>query len=194
MNIENFKPFPVTIEEVFDKQLELADKYEPGFKKTVEEFDIDCAEDQETFKLFCWRLTEEIGEMIEAHYLSETKHAQEEFIDTFNFAVELFLLAGWKPGAGIEYFAIPTHLLCPSFTEASLGVISHLTKCANLLKNRRWRQSQYLVDTLEFEKAMKGLWDSIMLLAGANKLCASQVLSLWSQKYQVNEFRINSNY
>ena len=58
MNIENFKPFPVTIQEIFDKQKNLAELYEPGFIATVEDFDLDCGEDQETFKNYCWRVVE----------------------------------------------------------------------------------------------------------------------------------------
>ena len=68
MNIENFEPLKgITIKDVFEKQKELEFLYEPKAKEVFDNFDIDCLSDQEEFKKYCWRITEELCEALEAY-------------------------------------------------------------------------------------------------------------------------------
>lgn len=198
MNIENFTPFPVTISEIFRYQKALKFQYEPEAKEIFENFDIDCHEDQEIFKKYCWRITEELGEALEAAYNREKQHVLEEFIDAFNFTIELFLLIGWEPYKQLE----PQGVVAYQNKDVHVGltaecmqeIVYDLTMCANLLKNRQWRQSQYLVDMHVFEKRMQTLWRTIFIAAGDLGLTEKDLYDLWTLKYQVNKFRIETKY
>lgn len=198
MNIENFTPFPVTISEIFMYQKALKFQYEPEAKEIFENFDLDCHEDQEVFKKYCWRITEELGEALEAAYNREKDHVLEEFIDAFNFTIELFLLIGWEPYKQLE----PQGVVALKDKSVHVGrtaecmqeIVYDLTMCANLLKNRQWRQSQYLVDMHVFEKRMQTLWRTIFIAAGDLGLTEKDLYDLWTLKYQVNKFRIETKY
>lgn len=198
MNIENFTPFRVTLSEIFEKQKDLKFQYEPEAREIFEKFDIDCHEDQEIFKKYCWRITEELGEALEAAYNREYEHVKEEFIDAFNFVVELFLLVGWTPGKELE----PQGIIATRSEGVHVGrtaecmqeIVYSLSLCANMLKNRQWRQSQYLVDMYVFERRMKALWKTVFISAGDLGLTEKDLYDLWSLKYQVNLFRIQTKY
>ena len=191
MNIQNFEPFTPTWAEIFEKQKELKFMYEPEAKELFENFDIDCFEDQELFKKYCWRITEELTEALEAHFKDGIDHIQEELIDAMNFSIELMLLYGWDYK---QFEPVPS----PGF---GLGIINQVSSTiyslgltANCLKNRQWRRSQYLVDLLIFERGFK------KFLAGGYRLLRQffesdeEIRQAWSLKYQVNLFRIQSNY
>lgn len=191
MNIQNFEPFTPTWAEIFEKQKELKFMYEPEAKELFDNFDIDCFEDQELFKKYCWRITEELTEALEAHFKDGKDHIQEELIDAMNFSIELMLLYGW------DYRQFDP-ILSPCFGSGIINQVGSTIYClgltANCLKNRQWRRSQYLVDLLIFERRFKEF------LAGGYKLLRQffesdeEIRQAWSLKYQVNLFRIQSNY
>jgi len=191
MNIQNFEPFTPTWEEIFAKQKELKFMYEPEAKELYENFDIDCFEDQELFKKYCWRITEELTEALEAHFKDGTDHIQEELIDAMNFSIELMLLYGWDYR---QFDPVPSHHFGWGIINQVSSTIYSLGLTANCLKNRQWRRSQYLVDLLIFERRFK------KFLAGGYRLLRQffksdeEIRQAWSLKYQVNLFRIQSNY
>lgn len=191
MNTRDFKPFTPTWAEIFEKQKELKFMYEPEAKELYENFDIDCFEDQELFKKYCWRITEELCEALEAHFEDSTEHIKEELIDAMNFSIELMLLYGWDYQ---EFEPRPSHHFGDGILNTVNSTIYSLGITANCLKNRQWRRSQYLVDLLIFEKRFK------KFLAGEYRLLRQffksdeEIRQAWSLKYQVNLFRIQSNY
>lgn len=193
MNIQNYTPFEPTWREIFEKQKELKFMYEPEAKELFENFDIDCFEDQELFKKYCWRITEELTEMEEAHFMERNSkdHVQEELIDALNFSIELMLLYGWTEK---NYEPVPSSHFGNGILNRTGATIYALGLTANCLKNRQWRRSQYLVDLLIFEKRFKKF-----LAAGYRQLIETfgsdlAVRKAWSLKYQVNLFRIQTNY
>jgi len=191
MNIQNFTPFEPTWGEIFERQKELKFIYEPEAEELFKNFDIDCFEDQELFKKYCWRITEELTEALEAHFKDGMGHIQEELIDAMNFSIELMLLYGWS----YKQFDLvsPPHFGWGIINQISSTIYS-LGLTANCLKNRQWRRSQYLVDLLVFEKRFKEF------LAGGYRLLRQffksdeEIRRAWSLKYQVNLFRIKTNY
>lgn len=189
MNIKDFKPFEIDFPGIFKLQKELKFLFEPESKEVFENFDIDSHEDQEIFKRYCWRITEELTEALED--FKNKEHYREELIDGFNFLIELYLLYGWEyPDIEISDFVVkkkPTR-------DFILDVIYSLGISANCLKNRQWRQSQYMVDLLIFEKRLKEVWRKYIELLYRSGLDFDDISKLWSLKYQVNKFRINSNY
>lgn len=191
MNIQNFESFTPTWAEIFEKQKELKFMYEPEAKELFENFDIDCFEDQELFKKYCWRITEELTEALEAHFNDGTDHIREELIDAMNFSIELMLLYGW----GYKQFdpVPPQHFGWDIISQVSSAVY-YLGLTANCLKNRQWRRSQYLVDLLIFERRFKEFLASGYRLLRQFFKSDEEIRQAWSLKYQVNLFRIQSNY
>lgn len=193
MNIQNFTPFEPSWDEIFQMQRELKFMYEPEAKELFENFDIDCFEDQELFKKYCWRVTEELTEALEAFFIDGEEHTKEELIDAMNFSIELMLLYGWRadhlqPGKLYSiYFG-------PSPVDKISSEIYLLGLTANCLKNRQWRKSQYLVDLLVFENRFTDFITSgyslLIDIFGSDE----EIRKAWSLKYQVNLFRIQTNY
>lgn len=193
MNIQNFTPFEPTWHEIFEKQRELKFQYEPEVKELFKNFDIDCFEDQELFKKYCWRITEELTEAEEAHFKEKDskEHVQEELIDALNFSIELMLLYGWDEK---DYEPVPSSHFGTGILNRTGATIYLLGLTANCLKNRQWRRSQYLVDLFIFEKRFKKF-----LAGGYRQLLEAfgsdlAIRRAWSLKYQVNLFRIQTNY
>ena len=209
MNIQNFTSFEPTWHEIFEKQRGLKFLYEPEAKELFENFDIDCFEDQELFKKYCWRITEELTEAIEAYRSDGRDHTEEELIDALNFTIELMLLYGWGPEVATNNFS---NVDAPYFGydefPGEVGeTIYALGLAANCLKNRQWRRSQYLVDLYIFEKRFLSFLKSLYGLL-QRRFCLQHIEDClvdwheidkdirraWSLKYQVNLFRIQTNY
>ena len=188
MNIENFTPQIYSFEEIFQRQKELKFLYEPESKEIYANFDIDCYEDQEYFKKVCWRITEELMEALEDQ--KNTNHFKEELIDGFNFLMELYLMYDWGPNK-LSFNVQP---IKHDLSYSVLKVIYQLGITANCLKNRQWRRSQYLVDLLVFETRLKQIWENYLCIFYYLGMSQADIAAMWSLKYQVNLFRINSNY
>ena len=192
MNIENFNPIEgLTFDEIFRLQSELEFKYEPETKEIFDNFDIDCYSDQEFFKKRCWRITEELCEAIEAIDNKEESHINEELLDGFNFLIELESLYGFK----IEDLDMGSSAAMGNGTlkEGILSVIAELGLAANCLKNRAWRQSQYMVDLYVFERRLKNVFNLYINLM-RKRMSDKEILDNWSLKYQVNNFRLQTRY
>lgn len=191
MNIEDFEPIKgLTFKDVFEKQKELIFAFEPAYKAIYEEFDIDYINDQEEFKIVCWRITEELCEALEAIDNNEETHVIEELLDGFNFLIELITLYGLK----VEDldFSFKRESNANSYYDI-LDIIKILGLTANCLKNRKWRQSQYLVDLKVFEARFKLVFNKYLNLL-RKYLSDDEIIEKWSLKYQVNLFRLNTNY
>lgn len=192
MNIENFKPFSPSWPEIFEKQKELKRLYEPKDWEAIGQFDIDCIEDQELFKKYCWRITEELVEAEEAlRQKDSVEHVREELIDALNFTIDLMTLYGWSSHV---FELLPSPHFGESLYNRTSATIYTLGLTANCLKNRQWRKSQYLVDLKVFEERFKNF-----LSTGYSQLLNSfgsdqSIREAWSLKYQVNLFRIQTNY
>ena len=192
MNINDFKPFQPSWEEVIEKQAKLELLFEPGLAKRIKNFDINCFEDQELFKTYCWRITEELCEAIEAIREHDDEHTKEELIDALNFTLNLYRLCGVKP----KFIATGSELVQPKATleEYIFEVIYKVNLAANCLKNRSWRSSQYMVDLYVFEPRLLSIFECIMQIFRALGLNDLMVRELWSLKYKVNKFRVETKY
>lgn len=194
MNTQDFKPFIKSWEEIYALQGELQLMYRPYFKERIANFDINTLEDQELFKKLCWQIVEELTEAMEAKDKNEKDHVLEELIDAFNFMLELYQLYGMTPPLD---WTLPkwAQIMKVEFWSADmLALIGTIGMTANCLKNREWRQSQYLVDLVVFENRLKSIWTAFIVVLYHAGLSETQVKELWSLKYQVNLFRIKSKY
>lgn len=194
MNTQDFKPFIKSWEEIYALQGELQLMYRPYFKKRIANFDINTLEDQELFKKLCWQIVEELTEAMEAAEKPDDEHLAEELIDAFNFMLELYQLYGMTPPLDWTLPKWTQVLEDEDFAGDLLTLIGNIGMTANCLKNREWRQSQYLVDLVVFEDRLKGIWTYFVIMFEHLGLSENRVKELWSLKYQVNLFRIKSKY
>lgn len=193
MNTQDFKPFTKSWEEIYALQGELQLMYRPYFKERIANFDINTLEDQELFKKLCWQIVEELAEAKDAiEGELDDEHFDEELIDAFNFTLELHQLYGMAPSFD---WTLPKGAQdSEDFAGDVLTLIGNIGMTANCLKNREWRQSQYLVDLVVFEDRLKEIWTSFVTMFEHLGLSENRVKELWSLKYQVNLFRIKSKY
>lgn len=205
MNINDFRPLPIFFEDIFEKQKELKFKFEPKAQQDFDHFDLDTFESQEVIKKYAWRITEELTEMLEAYYQKakpgEAEHVYEEAIDAFNFFIELCLLVGYTPDNGEAHLVKPENIGYEFYDErpndpeaCALHIIYRLGLVCNHLKAREWRQSQYLVDLYKFWEDFYQLWFAFMELFVCFGWEAQEIADYYSLKYQVNSFRITTNY
>lgn len=195
MNTQDFKPFIKSWEEIYALQGELQLMYRPYFKERIANFDINTLGDQELFKKLCWQIVEELTEAMEAKDKNEKDHVLEELIDAFNFMLELYQLYGMAPDfAWGHTYGFRKDIADENFEENILELIKTIGLAANCLKNREWRQSQYMVDLVVFEDRLKWIWTYFVIMFEHLGLSETQVKELWSLKYQVNLFRIKSKY
>lgn len=202
MNTQDFKPFIKSWEEIYALQGELQLMYRPYFKERIANFDINTLEDQELFKKLCWQIVEELAEAKEAieeakeaiKEGSDDEHFDEELIDAFNFTLELYHLYGMTPSFDWTLPKWAPILEDEDFAGGLLTLIGNIGMTANCLKNREWRQSQYLVDLVVFEDRLKRIWTYFVVMFEHFGLSENRVKELWSLKYQVNLFRIKSKY
>lgn len=195
MNTQDFKPFIKSWEEIYALQGELQLMYRPYFKERIASFDINTLEDQELFKKLCWQIVEELTEAMEAKDKNEKDHVLEELIDAFNFMLELYQLYGMAPDfAWGHTYGFRKDIADENFEENILELIKTIGLAANCLKNREWRQSQYMVDLVVFEDRLKWIWTYFVIMFEHLGLSETRVKELWSLKYQVNLFRIKSKY
>lgn len=195
MNTQDFKPFIKSWEEIYALQGELQLMYRPYFKERIANFDINTLEDQELFKKLCWQIVEELAEAKEAiEEKLDSEHFEEELIDAFNFMLELYQLYGMTPTFDWTMPKWTQVLEDEDFAGDLLTLIGTIGMTANCLKNREWRQSQYMVDLVVFEDRLKSIWPAFIVVLYHAGLSETQVKGLWSLKYQVNLFRIKSKY
>lgn len=191
MNTQDFKPFIKSWEEIYALQGELQLMYRPYFKERIANFDINTLEDQELFKKLCWQIVEELTEAMEAKDKNEEDHVLEELIDAFNFMLELYQLYGMAPDFAWGH----TYGFRKDIADENiLELIKTIGLAANCLKNREWRQSQYMVDLVVFEERLWNIWAMFAMLFRSIGVTEDKVRELWSLKYQVNLFRIKSKY
>lgn len=222
MNILDFEGFKVeSLDELISKQKEVMIAFEPDLEKRIEEFDIDIYEDQMLLKDFLLvRAVEELTEAGAAMAANHVEHYKEEIIDVFNFLVEAAILLNYPITHASDIALIDayfegrvnsveksTYKLCHEYSDEEnrsnrLDWIQrhlyHLVQCigelTNVLKLRPWRQSQYPVDLLTFRKRWDSIWDNFWLTLYMEGFSFEELLTVWSKKYQVNKFRIDSNY
>ena len=221
MNILNYEAQEIdSLEEIIEKQKAIMFSFEPNLEKRVEEFDIDIYEDQMLLKDFLLvRAVEEITEAGAAIKANHVEHYKEEMIDVFNFLIETAIILGdqypidvsdnesvYNYFNGEEFFG-DVDTLDANYTDEEnqvhrvsniLKALYDLVQCigelTNLLKQRPWRESQYPVDLITFKARWKRVWLNFWLTQKYYGFNWKEFKAIWSKKYQVNKFRIESNY
>lgn len=163
------------------------------------DFSIDCAEDQMKFKdMLQIRFIEELTEASAA--LKEPDHFFEEISDALNFFLSSYIMLGVdfkkldNPELYLKSFYVP-HI--PYENEMSIltyPLVHNVGQLCNLLKNRPWAQSNYLVSLTDFKERLETLWISFWKYLGSLGLNKEKVFELFERKVIVNEYRMKTGY
>lgn len=165
------------------------------------DFSIDCSEDQLLFKdMLQIRCIEELTEASIAFKEGEKEHFFEEITDAINFLVSAYCMADlpwmtYKSNLNEEFIEhrfdyldeLDIHYM---FYE----VIEKIGYLCNLLKNRPWAQSNYLVSMLDFNERAKDLWETFFSMLKSLGLSDEKLFELFERKYEVNKWRIKTGY
>lgn len=223
MNINHAKTEEIhgdKLQAIFTRQKSLMGKYhdielKSGLLQTEDcPVNLDDKRGQARIKDFSWRVTEELGEALDAR--SNKDHYQEELIDGLHFLTELTVLAGKDydsilPQGTPLYDSDHLEDLVENAKEvisrrASQGengysleywvskFIENLGMMCNCLKNKPWKQSMMKTDREAFYSRLSEVWViyiTILVVSGMN---AQDIADIYLKKSQVNKFRIRSAY
>lgn len=205
MNIHNFESptnYPENmLEDIFNKQRELAHKYHPieksnGFR--VGDGLVVNLHDkfgQHRIKDFSWRVTEELMEALEAWYDDDEDHCQEEVADALHFFVELAIICDMSHELFMFDTLDPSHQPVDSYDIASGQVVYCLGLACNCLKNKPWKQTQMKTDENKFKSMIMLAFDALMRAAKAAGISSQEhMYDLYFRKNKVNQFRQESKY
>lgn len=196
------------LEAIFNRQKELMEKYHDielrsGLMQTEDcPVNLDDKKGQARIKDFSWRVTEEVGEALDAHYQNDMVHFAEELIDGLHFLTELTILSGYGPKDispnGFEYLYDEGKALRISKGEIRIcqdvaELVMQLGMMCNCLKNKPWKQTNMVTDKENFYEHLQTVWVVYFSLL-SNVLGEGEVIETYLRKSQVNKFRQRSNY
>ena len=217
MNINHATVEEVTgdkLQAIFTRQKSLMDKYhdielKSGLLQTEDcPVNLDDKRGQARIKDFSWRVTEELGEALDAKATKD--HYQEELIDGLHFLTELTILAGkdyhniLPEGTALYHNDRLEDLVenakeCISRSGDNLDYwvskfIENLGMMCNCLKNKPWKQSMMKTDQNAFYGRLAEVWVLYITLLVVSGMDADSIATTYLKKSQVNKFRIRSAY
>ena len=228
MNINDFKEIGITydplkddrLELIFNRQQEMMSKYHEieaknGLLITPDvPVNLHDSKGQLRLKDFAWRITEELGEALEAFHIhpDHPEHFDEEISDALHFLVEFTILAGYSADQIANRYIDKYDRMDWIYQEANkpwrIGTTRHyptvvsrvgyfveaLAMTCNTLKNKPWKQSQMMTDTYFFEINLGEAWLRFIRICLSANISSDQLFILYFKKSQVNQFRQRSNY
>ena len=192
---------------IFDRQKELMEKYhdiefKSGLMQTEDcPVNLDDKRGQARIKDFSWRITEEIGEALDAieneSGESALLHFHEELVDGLHFLTEMTILTGYDLP---EYTTLKdlieegSYRDCYSLNDLVSDHVMYLGMMCNCLKNKPWKQSMMKTNKENFYKHLKLVWSNYIAILTSQDLTEEEITDLYLRKSQVNQFRQRSNY
>lgn len=199
---------------IFNRQKELMTKYHDieersGLLQTSDcPVNLDDKKGQARLKDFAWRITEEVGEAIDAKMDNDILHFKEELIDGLHFLTEFSILAGFTPSMlvpdeqVVEGKEDRLDAICDMYKgslmkDADLFYyrdhIRFLGMTCNCLKNKPWKQSMMMTDKDNFYKHFSCVWENYISLLTIY-MDSVEIYQTYFKKSEVNKFRQRSNY
>ena len=188
---------------IFDRQKELMEKYHDiefrsGLMQTEDcPVNLDDKKGQARIKDFSWRITEEIGEALDALRNEKGEegllHFHEELIDGLHFLTEMTILTGidtetWT----LNNFIREAEYL--SLNELISLFIQHLGMMCNCLKNKPWKQTMMKTNKENFYYHLRIVWKLYISILISQGFTSEDIIDVYFRKSQVNKFRQRSNY
>lgn len=140
-----------------------------------------------------YRITEEIGEVIEAVRAGEKDQITEEMVDCLHFLLELSLLARLAPPQDAEAFAELINVPLPGEFNVT-DFIFTLTSAMRCLKNKPWKRTLTDVNVDQFHIKVAAVWVAFGELCGSLEITAEQMWDGYFAKHEVNVQRQNNGY
>lgn len=192
---------------IFDRQKELMEKYhdiefKSGLMQTEDcPVNLDDKRGQARIKDFSWRITEEIGEALDAieneSGESALLHFHEELVDGLHFLTEMTILTGYNLP---EYTTLKdlieegSYRDCYTLNDLVSDHVMYLGMMCNCLKNKPWKQSMMKTNKENFYKHLKLVWSNYVAILTSQDLTEEEITDLYLRKSQVNQFRVRSHY
>ena len=192
---------------IFDRQKELMEKYhdiefKSGLMQTEDcPVNLDDKRGQARIKDFAWRITEEVGEALDAieneSGESALLHFHEELVDGLHFLTEMTILTGYDLP---EYTTLKdlieegSYRDCYTLNDLVSDHVMYLGMMCNCLKNKPWKQSMMKTNKENFYKHLKLVWSNYVAILTSQDLTEEEMTDLYLRKSQVNQFRQRSNY
>lgn len=195
---------------IFERQKELMEKYhdieaKSGLLQTGDcPVNLNDKRGQARIKDFSWRVTEEVGEALDA--ITNKEHYEEELIDGLHFLTELTILSGYDliaslkdniENSGIDclqYLYDLEHLpKSDAVSEYVCMLIEQLGMMCNCLKNKPWKQTNMITDIDEFNARLNNVWRIYISMLSLS-MTSDEIADTYLRKSQVNKFRQRSNY
>ena len=198
------------LQAIFNKQRELMGKYHDielrsGLLQTEDcPVNLNDKRGQARIKDFAWRVTEELGEAIDAIDEGDQEHFKEELVDGLHFLTELTILAGYDAADivpcsnGMDKLDVINNrakdncvgMVLEEFVSNHVRLLGMTCNC---LKNKPWKQSMMITDEKNFyEHLKKTWWNYISMLC--KYMTTSEIYLTYVKKNEVNKFRQRSNY
>lgn len=205
------------LEAIFNRQKELMSKYHDielrsGLMQTEDcPVNLDDKKGQARIKDFSWRITEEVGEALDAHFHEDGELAQthfvEEMIDGLHFLTEMTILSGWDDKNfdnedifedkmdKLEYLVKNNQKKENDKLETIVcELVNNLGMMCNCLKNKPWKQTQMKTNRENFYTHLRLVWNTYFKLLTFYDYDADFICDIYLKKSQVNKFRQRSNY
>lgn len=196
-----------SLKAIFERQKELMVKYhdielKSGLLQTEDcPVNLDDKRGQARIKDFSWRITEEIGEALDAleneSGESALLHFHEELIDGLHFLTEMTILSGYditKDYTLHDLIEEGTNRDCYSLNDLISDHVCYLGMMCNCLKNKPWKQTMMKTNKENFYNHLKLVWINYMAILTSQDLTEEEITDIYLRKSQVNKFRQRSNY
>lgn len=217
MNITHAVKEEVTgdkLKAIFTRQKELMEKYHDiesrsGLVQTEDcPVNLDDKRGQARIKDFAWRVTEEVGEALDAYFQDDMVHYAEELIDGLHFLTELTILSGFdyndvvgnQQQDCLECLIMFANDRIGRYLDENLMVnkcvtllVKELGMMCNCLKNKPWKQTNMVTDKENFYSQLRKVWIVYIALLYIY-LEEDEIVEVYLKKSQVNKFRQRSNY
>ena len=196
-----------SLKAIFERQKELMVKYhdielKSGLLQTEDcPVNLDDKRGQARIKDFSWRITEEIGEALDALENEEGEsallHFHEELIDGLHFLTEMTILTGYditKDYTLSDLINLGTVRSSYTLNDLVSDHVMYLGMMCNCLKNKPWKQTMMKTNKENFYNHLKLVWINYMAILTSQDLTEEEITDIYLRKSQVNQFRQRSNY
>ena len=196
-----------SLKAIFERQKELMVKYhdielKSGLLQTEDcPVNLDDKRGQARIKDFSWRITEEIGEALDALENEEGEaallHFHEELIDGLHFLTEMTILTGYDIGDKYcleDLIKEGTQRNFYTLNDLVSDHVMYLGMMCNCLKNKPWKQTMMKTNKENFYKHLELVWKNYITILTSQDLTEQEILDIYFRKSQVNKFRQRSNY
>lgn len=172
---------------------------------------ISSADTQEEIKAYLYWLLEEVAEFMDSFHqeIYNNEAMLDEVADMLGFITTISNLLGMEDseihleGLHIERLegyigVIPMNYIVSRDTReisSKCGeILRKVGMLGNILKNRKWKRQNYVVDRAIFNKALGEAYRSVVIAIFSLGIPLESVILAMERKLKVNSTRITSNY